>query len=1015
MMVPAKIDDECRPVEINNEFYVRLSQFAELVYIGIENRQSDNGTSSLDEFYRGMTNISWQMLAKNTVGMRPSIYNECKTKLLEIYKKMGSSRIKFYYKRGMGGTTCIRQLAYDIHENYPTIIITSYTQDSTADEIQKLYNLCKMPIVIFIDSNNLYNEEVEKLHRELKSRTFSFTIVHLIGVFEEYPKYHAYPKLVKFSKEDFNQLCTLLNNNIQEETKYQERLNEIRKRNDVSNMSPFLLNLHVFEERFEGIDNFVQNTLSFPNLEGQMRDQIENLKNVLFVTALASWAGFSVEEQFFSDAYGHLFTRRLKQLESPLAPLIVFETMGDSGHFRIRHFQFSKSILKIFSESNDNISFTKLTQRIVDFIRVTRKEDTKTKQEATLRLLVRLFINRDWDVSDVTESVSTRNQEVYSSLIKKLIDEKKHNSSAQEMVYTPESDSIIRIYRTLTKCYPEEIHFHAHLARYYFYTAKDYENGFATVENAIKLAEESIEYDAAAVALVYHIKGMGYRSYINHLITSDLSVAMKQIEAYDANKRECSNQILKAIHKIQSNAQNADECFEASGKLGDNNLIYSLISSCQMRIQIQRSYNTLRNLSSRLGLNSFVTDDHYIMNQTVLHNKNEELQAWAVFFEGNDESYTQRQEETTKKISNIDVDVRDLTEENSDTIKYCLQCLENDAISDKSIYRQVIARKKYDEISTDFSSAENQKTLLEIIDLYESNIEENGGTRADICNWFTAKCQLDINKEIAIDVLEECEHKFDSWIEAGNTTRDIHLYRYIVHFLKYYEMNSLKSAESQKVLKELEAELKKRSTALVNKTAMVYWVGNVGYGLRRLISNRLFKQLSSDDKIRTLQMFEGKLPQRENFSQNTAYIYCSGQHVFFRPSAIKGRLSKDNADDFVSLGVGFSYDGLRSYHDSIVRITKMPLSISHSTGDNVTVKVIKHNTSWVECMIVDEDQPVIISKYDLKKPFDPEYGIWPKQNSLLDVILLEQCDYELRGRYYDEHHITKKTYRAELL
>ena len=74
--------------------------------------------------------------------------------------------------------------------------------------------------------------------------------------------------------------------------------------------------------------------------------------------------------------------------------------------------------------------------------------------------------------------------------------------------------------------------------------------------------------------------------------------------------------------------------------------------------------------------------------------------------------------------------------------------------------------------------------------------------------------------------------------------------------------------------------------------------------------------------------------------------------------------------------------------------------------------MIKHNTFWVECLIADEDQPVIISKFDLNPPYDPDKNIWPETGTELYVKLLEQKDYDFHGKQYEHLENIKKPYKA---
>ena len=254
------------------------------------------------------------------------------------------------------------------------------------------------------------------------------------------------------------------------------------------------------------------------------------------------------------------------------------------------------------------------------------------------------------------------------------------------------------------------------------------------------------------------------------------------------------------------------------------------------------------------------------------------------------------------------------------------------------------------------------------------------------------------------------------WIENRKAPVEAYMYRYIVRFLRYFETNSLSSAEAKNSLEQMMNEVKSRASSVIYKTNIIFWISNIGYGLRRLLDNRDFNELIGKDKIETLEVFEGRLPNIESFGDNKAYITIdSAYKVYFTPYKVKGRFSQNNAGSFVEFGMGFSYDGLRSYHDSIKKVAPKSLPRNHYTTEKVYMTVVKHNKFWVEGLIQDDkSQPVIINKNDLVPIYNPDNNIWPQKDEILYVQLQAQKDYSLRGEEYTEEISSKKPFQAIL-
>ena len=199
-----KNEDGLELAEISRDQYLRMKNYFEPVFIGIEHDAENNNVTDPIYFYKGASRITWKMLS-DEVDIVPNITEKCISRIKEICANKGNSKIRMYYNRGMGGTTLLRRLAFLLHNEFPAIMINSYTKEKTADEIEKLYNLSKKTVVIFIDCNRLYHEETENLHNELKSRTINSVIIHLMKKTGVSGK-EIIPSLLKYSSDEVERL-----------------------------------------------------------------------------------------------------------------------------------------------------------------------------------------------------------------------------------------------------------------------------------------------------------------------------------------------------------------------------------------------------------------------------------------------------------------------------------------------------------------------------------------------------------------------------------------------------------------------------------------------------------------------------------------------------------------------------------------------------------------------------------------------------------------------------------------
>ena len=991
-MMPSDIQDDKTQIytELSNDNYQRLSEFAEPVYLGIENQKTDTAMLDPSEFYKGYEDITWKMVNDGNVAMKPSVFDECVSSIRKYLGSGGSNHFRIFYERGMGGTTLLKQIAFCFHKDYPTVMLKKYVAKSTCAELLKLYGACKKSILIIVDQNMVYDDEVDNLAKELKSYTCPFNMIHLKASEKKRRTGQFMPCLDKFDTEkDFDTLYNLI-------SKYaaQTGLDSVNKdRKNIS--SPFLMNMYAFEDDFQGVERFVTNTMK--RLE-KNDDDATIKKQILFITALAGWSGEGavVEESLFTDMYGIRFTNSLKIPGSDLNYLIAYQDKS----FKMRHYQFSKAVLKIMSGSQGQvISFFNLTTSIIDFIKNTRKDRSITENDATIKLLMSLFIARNWEVTEELE-----HRDSYSRIIQKLIDKNPNN----------DDDRIVRVFETLIECYPQEVHFYAHYARYCFYTAKNYVNGHQVLEKAFNIVNVRKNGEKSLLALLYHIQGIGYRSEARAIL-KDIGKEKEHIGDQRYSRKDSIDNIRKSLNKVKVLCGYAEMSFSSSSRIGASNSVFSLIAECQLCSDVQRTYSELRKISAKFNTGELVGKDDYISNIVLLKNKYEELKVCSSFFESDKETDNDHKN-TMKKIKEIEENVRELTMDEKEIIEYCEQCLNNGGIANKAIYRKIIAQRKYDRIESNTSSRESQEELVNIISLYEENIEEEPNNGAYIRSWFEAVRQLNCDEENAKKYLENFEDKLSVWIENGSATVEAYIYRYIVRFLRYFEENSLDSVEAEKALNTLLEEVKNKSADVIYKTNIIFWVSNIGHGLRRLLTNKEFYRMNDNERLETLQSFEGRLPNRDDFRGKTAYISMGRKYrIYFNPDSVNKRISESNAGGFVEFGLGFSYDGLRSYHDSIRLVEKKSVSRSYSSGDNVRIIVKHHNKSWVEGVVEDDaSQPVIINRADIAKLYAVENDVWPKENEILDVKLtVIKTDYIMRKDIFGMQPL-KKTFRAIL-
>lgn len=953
---------------VDFDTYNAMRSVMELVYIDIDksydvNTKQERGVA----FLRGDIPADWDIIndssyviaQKNELSIRDEIIRHIQDGSRFVYN--------VEYEAGLGGTTFMRKMAYLLHDDYPTVIVSRYIENELVNYLLELYRRSKKGIVIFVDSNNLSSNEASKLQSDLfRNSQFSFVIVYIARKQEDLP---VERRLSRFS---YSQCLKMQDNLLPHSTNKAcaEKLKICVERARMSQMEeealPFVLAMYAFDEEFNGIETYVKHSLE---PVGRREEEIA------FVLALADYANYKVSGQFFKSVYGAQTLRQMQSDGYVLAPMIkrVYDVSGKKIAFQLKYSLFTREVLRYFS-GGKNISFTALSDRIIDIIQNSKRDEYSEADEETVRLLNKLFIEREGNQAENVINIKG----VYSPLITRLIEENKRYSRNQ---YDDSGNVIVNIFQTLVNVYPEYPHFAGHLARYYFYTMRNYDLGFDVISDAIENAKEKEQYSMGSL---YHIKAMGYSARIQRQHIDTIKSAIEHSQKIGSYAEDLSS-IIQCINAMQSDSALARELFEEA-KQENTSRFVSDIAECELLLRVQYCYGLIRSWCVDFKISEIVTDKEQLELYDQIDSLIEDCETIVSGGKGEINSYN------TILLKKIKEDILLTRAKDVEIKNICKQLISSGTLDVVKKARRKLARIQYAEIQDDLYTDKSQEKLREIVAMMEENIENDTSNNSNFRIWFRALRALEI--EDTISELESAFKKLDKWTSLENTSPEAFYYKYIVKFIQSYEEGVLEtSSKVQSDLNDLLVDLQNSSGDMLKKTIPFEWVADYGTGLRRLISNSELSQMDRMNAIKTLHSFTGELPSKDCFNGRKAYITFGQQRVYFNPQSISDRITGIQENQYVDFGIGFSYDGLRSYHDSI-KIHRGAIGsiekIVPETGKRVKVKVLGSNSNYVKTEIVQSGG----EKCDIRIADMSTLGIadesWKKIGFEFEVVLSKE-------------------------
>lgn len=934
-----------KKVSIDENFSTELEDSFDTVYIDADREDElDSEKCSRIAFYKGIREISWYGLREHFDIIHPE-QKKIEEEITQDMRDRGRLLRKVHYIPGIGGTTLMRRIAWEFRETYPTVILNRLNEQ-TGKNLQKIYNLTHLPILILADNNYIELEEVKNLQIELKRMGFAFVVCYfqrkLRGLQEE-NKGSIYTVVNEFGNRESKlmqaRLRELLDGDEAKET-FDRQVKDIEK----SDRLPFIFSMYAFDKDFKGIKPYIANFLERMNAQ---------TKKILFALALADFGNVSVGTQYFMDLFNDESADQFLLEESPgINELVRVENISGKSTIRIRYHLFGEEILKQMSNGREaeEISFINLVDDIVGFIEDSRSNRFSINQD-TLNLLRSLFITRQADVN--------AEKPVFSPLIMKLKEE--HRTSIDNS-YDPSTDAIVRIFSKLVEVYPEEPHFTAHMARFYFYIDRNYERGFQNIDAAIELSDTQAGH---VDPLLYHMKAMGYSSRINNIYIRDMLRNHIEDPGYDVTELK---------EKIQEDAESAFKYFKM---VRDSNIgVAGHVSEINLCIQIARMAQ--RMLEETTDFTEYLaTEDgkwamQYIDRAETLWEECKQL--------ASDSAY--------EDLDGIEEKLHSLTVSIEESIEIWKNYIENAGNKNCTEARRILARSYLKAADWAYDSESKKDYYYKVVQLMEDNIAEESQHVGNIRIWFDSIKRLEVDNQDQL--MQDAIVKLNRWVSLTDSV-DAHYYRFILKFIQAIEGSTLAEGE----LPKLHRELKQKAASKYNRTATQHWLSKSGRGINALVENdrKLRNTISEDEMAETLHPLTGRVGNNY-VNDSHAYINWHGVEVYFNPSATKGEISKVNVGQRVRFGIGFSYDGPRAYNSSIKLLGKDDYiapkrEIEH--GIAVKCEVVKNVEFFVQVKIIGFSEIGSIHINELIYPYSAENR--PSVGTILDgKVLIKRFD-----------------------
>ena len=441
-----------------------------------------NDQSEDDSFLKGAT-VSW-----NDLDSRVDIDRDITTKLeQQVLKELddrATRRVNLWHWPGAGATTVARRISWNLHREFPTVVAREIQPQETAERLQHLFGITRMPVLVIIDLPHVPKEVVDRLYDALRSSHIPAVLLTVEVRF--YNRGGSGPHYLDamLTTREAVRLSEVL------ATRVPDRRSELESligERDRRRRSPFYFGLTAYGRDFQGIESYVETRLS------QASEVVEVVRDAVVLMAFAYYYG---QVPLSLQTFGPIFNLPASKLISltRVIPDYMRELLvEDNGAVRPAHHIIAEEILQqelgriSGGRHNWRIGLADLAIRFIDLL-----SDLPHRGRGTVSDVLRaVLIDRGRSQSPAGP---------WEADFSLFLDDVRSDEGRQ------------RVLECLTESFPQEPHFWAHLGRFYSRRMRDHSRAHDAHQKAIGLMSDD--------SLLHHMAGMAWRADLDDLLQS---------------------------------------------------------------------------------------------------------------------------------------------------------------------------------------------------------------------------------------------------------------------------------------------------------------------------------------------------------------------------------------------------------------------------------------------------------------------------------------------------------------
>ena len=503
--------------KLNANLQVGLEKYFEIVYTNVGNEEYEVAIDLINSFHRGGI-APWCAYSDDEVVnliQRDDFMHwisRIKSILGHLPDNSEKKIFRLNHRPGIGGTTMLRLLAWELHQDYPVLIAQDYNKAEVITLLQSLYDYQPKAFVILADDDF---DDIDELERDIKVLARPCVLVKAMRTITSHNSSQDFQFTVIRSKAEnslkykFKKISSL--DKIDLQNKDEEYGSFISQ--DPSMKSPFFIGLYYIEKEFKHLSDYVKQAF-----KGIYKE--EEYKALGYIAFSHIYGNTTLPYVFVNRILG---IGRKNYLDiNGYAKSIVFlgRVNGGTTAYQSRHRLISQEILNICSQKLFGGNYEdELVKWSENFINDIITEMRRNFNEAYKLILEKIFTrnrinleNGEADFSKLIQEIAISEYKV--DILKKLATDAENIAEQFDPNENPTA-------------YMMAAHFYGHLGRLYSKssTILNYDYAVKYSYKAKKFLEECSGQDYTIYHMYGDAKRLALRDRCKRYIESEIDIS----------------------------------------------------------------------------------------------------------------------------------------------------------------------------------------------------------------------------------------------------------------------------------------------------------------------------------------------------------------------------------------------------------------------------------------------------------------------------------------------------------